>query len=193
MMRREPGRTAASAATAGANGGPLVMDKQRNTGILLIVLGAIFLFGQFVDVGRFAWPFFVIVPGVALLAWAFLGGRGAAGLAVPGSIVTTVGLILLVMNTTNTFEAWSYAWGLVIAGVGFGVFLHGALLHDTKRQRDGMRTVMTGLVLFAAFGIFFQYLIFGDMWGTWVGQWLLPLILIGGGVYMLAERNRTAP
>ncbi|MBA2668020.1 MAG: hypothetical protein H0U69_13410 [Trueperaceae bacterium] len=168
------------------------MDKQRGVGILLIILGAIFLFGRFVNLGAVLWPFFVIAPGVALLVWAFLGGRSAAGLAVPGSIVTTVGLILMVMNATNTFEAWSYAWALVVASVGVGTFLYGSLVTDAKRQRDGLRTAAAGLVMFAAFGIFFQFLVFGDRWGTWVGQWLLPLLLIGGGVYMLYRQQRPA-
>jgi hypothetical protein len=165
------------------------MDKQRGIGILLIVLGALFLLGRAVDIGAFAWPLFVIAPGVALLAWAFLGGKGSAGLAMPGSIVTTVGVILFVMNVTNTFEAWSYAWALVLASVGVGNFLFGSLIKDEKRQHDGIRTMVLGLVLFAAFGVFFQFLIFGQMWGSWVGQWLLPLILIGGGVFMLYRRR----
>jgi hypothetical protein len=168
------------------------MDKQQGVGILLIILGALFLFGQFVNVGSFLWPFFVIIPGLVLLAWAFVGGRGAAGLAIPGSIVTTVGLILLVMNATNTFEAWSYAWALVVASVGVGTFLYGALTTDAKRQRDGIRTVTAGLVMFAAFGIFFQFLVFGNMWGSWLGQWLLPLLLIGGGAYMLYRQRQPA-
>jgi hypothetical protein len=169
------------------------MDKTRGVGILLIILGTLFLFGQFVDVGSLLWPFFVLVPGIVLLAWAFIGGRGAAGLAVPGSIVTTVGLILVVMNATGTFEAWSYAWALVVAAVGVGTYIQGTLVTDAKRQRDGLRTVTAGLVMFAAFGIFFQFLVFGDMWGTWVGQWFLPLLLIVGGVLMLYLQRRRTP
>lgn len=169
--------------------GSMTMDRGRGVGILLIALGALFLIGQFVDVGRVVWPFFVMAPGVALLAWAFVGGRGAAGLAVPGSIVTTVGLILFVMNATNTFYAWSYAWALVLASVGAGTFLYGSLVHDEKRQRDGLRTVSIGLVLFAVFGVFFQFVVFGNMWDSWLTGWLLPLLLIGAGVYLIYARR----
>jgi hypothetical protein len=169
------------------------MDRQRGIGIALVVLGAFFLLGQFVDVGAFAWPFFVIVPGLVLLVAAFVGGRSAFPLAIPGSIVTTVGIILFVMNATNTFEAWAYAWGLVVAAAGFGTFLLGALQHDEKKQRDGLRTTWIGLVLFAAFGAFFQFFVFGNMGGTWIGQWLLPLALIAAGVALLyARRQRSA-
>jgi hypothetical protein len=166
------------------------MDKQRGLGILLIILGALFLFGRFVNVGSFVWPFFVIVPGVALLAWAIVGGRSVAGLAVPGSIVTTVGLILLVMNATNTFEAWSYAWALVVASVGLGTYIYGTLITDVKRQNDGIRTITAGLVMFAAFGIFFQFLVFGNLWGSWVSQWLLPLLLIALGAFLLLQQRQ---
>jgi hypothetical protein len=46
-------------------------------GVLLMVLGALFVVVQAVgfDLGRFAWPFFVIVPGLAVLG---------AGLAATG-------------------------------------------------------------------------------------------------------------
>ena len=45
-------------------------------GLLLIVLGVLFLIGQMinVDVEQLAWPFFVIVPGI--LVFFFALGRG---------------------------------------------------------------------------------------------------------------------
>ncbi len=70
--------------------------------LLLIGLGLLFLLLQFVplDLGRNAWPFFIIIPGLLFFAGMALGGRDAARLAIPGSIVTMVGLILLYQNTT---------------------------------------------------------------------------------------------
>ena len=46
-------------------------------GGLLILLGALFLLTQFVDVDVFhySWPFFIIVPGLLLFTLAVLGGR----------------------------------------------------------------------------------------------------------------------
>jgi len=67
-------------------------------GGLLVLIGVILLVGQFVhlDLGRYGWPFFIIVPGFALLVGA-LAGRGVIGEgpAIAGSIVAVTGLFLL--------------------------------------------------------------------------------------------------
>lgn len=166
-------------------------DRDKVIGIALIVLGALFLIGRSVDFGRFGWPFFVLVPGLIMLASAFMGRRDAAGLAVPGAIVTTIGLIMFVLNGTGRWEAMAYCWALIVAGAGAGNFIFGALTKDHARERDGLRTVYTGLILFAVFGVFFEFLIFDGFGG--VGRWLIPLVLIGAGVYMLFLRDPQSP
>lgn len=170
-------------------------DRNQIIGIVLIVLGILVLLARTADVGWLGWPLFVLLPGLALLAWAFLGGERATALAIPGSIVSTVGLILYVQNIGDYFQSWSYAWGLVVSGVGAGVFLHGALHDDRARERAGLRLVTIGLVLFAAFGAFFEFFVFGDWAGTWVGRWLVPLALIAAGLVLWARRGggRTEP
>ncbi len=166
-------------------------DRDKIIGIALIVLGALFLIGRGVDFGRFGWPIFVLLPGIILLASAFMGRREAAGLAVPGAIVTTIGLIMFVLNGTDRWEAMSYCWALIVAGAGAGNFIFGALTQDHARERDGLRTVYIGLLLFAVFGVFFEFIIFDGFGG--VGRWLIPLVLIGAGVYMLFFRDPQSP
>lgn len=168
-------------------------NRNQGIGIVLIVLGILVLIGRSVDLGNVLWPFFVLIPGAVLLAIAFLGNRDAAGLAVPGSIVTVIGLILFVQALTGYFESWAYAWALIPAGAGFGTFLQGALTGDHARERDGMRVVTWGLTLFAAFGAFFEFFIFDGWARGWIGRWLLPLALIVGGVALLAQRRREDP
>jgi hypothetical protein len=168
------------------------MDRNRTTGIVLIALGALFLLAQFGQLGAFLWPLFVITPGVALLIWAFMGGRSASGLAIPGSIVSMVGIILLIQALTNRFETWSYAWGLIVAAAGVGTWLHGTLTDDEKLTRDGMKTASTGLVLFAAFGVFFEFVINIGGRSSFAGTWLVPLLLIGAGVFLLWRKRTTA-
>ena len=165
------------------------MDRQRTTGIVLVALGALFLLAQFGQLGTFLWPLFVVAPGVALLIWAFMGGKDATGLAIPGSIVSMVGLILLIQTLTGRFDTWAYAWGLIVAAVGVGTWLHGTLSEDDKLTRDGLRTATTGLVMFAAFGVFFEFVIgLGGRSGGF-GSWLVPVLLIGAGVYLLWRRR----
>lgn len=158
-------------------------------GVLLVVLGIFFLLAQFVNVdwGSVAWPFFIIVPGALLLAAAAVGGKGAAGLAIPGSIVTTVGLILFVQNLTGRFESWAYAWGLVLTAVGVGQYLRGQWAGEEAARQSGLRFGALGLLLFLLFGIFFELFIFNQI--PLLQNWW-PLILIGIGVFLLVRQRR---
>ena len=112
----------------------------------------------------------------------------AAPLAIPGTIVSTVGLILFYQNATGRFESWSYAWGLILAAVGVGIALTGSLQDNAKQQREGRQLASLGLALFAAFGLFFELFVFrGFAIGVW--RYLLPLVLIGGGLYLLVRQR----
>lgn len=166
-------------------------NRNQIAGIVLVVVGLLFLLGRgfgAVDFGQIAWPFFVLIPGLLLLGSAFLGARRNAPMAVPGSILTTIGLILLVMNITGYWQAWAYAWALVSVGVGVGNLIYGALSENPAREQDGMRTIYVGLVMFAVFGVFFEFLIWGGLGGSL--RWLLPLLLIGGGVFLLLRKDQ---
>ena len=73
----------------------------------LIVVGLIALAMTYADLdpgrwlGGSGWTLFVIVPGVLLLASGLLTDRPAAlGLTIAGSIVITIGLLLLAMDQT---------------------------------------------------------------------------------------------
>jgi len=164
------------------------MESPRRLGLLLVLVGLVFLLAQVG--GGTAWPLFVLVPGVAMLAVALGGPRSRAGLAVPGSIVSTVGLILLVQAATGTFQTWSYAWGLVLAGVGVGTFLQASIEENGPGQREGVRLAVLGLILFAAFGAFFELLVFGGVLRGALG-WLVPLALIFAGVWLLRRQRIT--
>ena len=76
---------------------PNESTRSRNivtlVGLLLIVLGVLFLIGRMisVDVERLAWPFFVIVPGVLVFLFSLVRGNQAGErLAMVGSAVTMV-------------------------------------------------------------------------------------------------------
>lgn len=166
-----------------------MQDRKQVLGIVLIVLGLLFLLGRGLDFGALAWPLFVLVPGLILLGTAFMGRRDVAGLAIPGSIVTTIGLILLVLNLTDYWQAWAYCWALIAAGAGLGTFIHGALTNDPVKERDGLRAAYVGLALFAGFGAFFEFFIWGG--ASLIIRWLLPLALVGGGVFLLLRREGT--
>ncbi len=163
-----------------------MMRLNRQVGVGLVVIGVILLLARLTDVsfGEFGWPFFILIPGLILLAAAF-GGRGVATLAVPGSIVTTIGLINFVQNATDSFETWAYAWALVVAAAGVGQYLQGYLTNNEGLKSRGAHTTWLGLLFFACFGVFFELFIFGGLGGGFVSRYLLPVLLVIAGVVLL--------
>jgi len=143
-------------------------------GALLIAVGAGFLASQLfnVDLGRYGWPGFVIVPGVLMLGVGLAIPREAGlGLAVPGSIVTVVGLVLAFQEATGAWASWAYAWALVAPGsVGIALVLYGILHRHPDLVDAGARTAAVGLGLFVGFGLFFE-----NVLGLDNGQSVTPL------------------
>lgn len=158
-------------------------------GAILLVVGGLLLAGQFVEIrlAQFGWPFFVILPGLAFFVGMALGGREAGGLAIPGSIITTVGLILLYQNTTNHWESWAYVWALIPTAVGVGTIIMGLWTGSPEQRRDGARLTGLGAVMFLIGLAFFETFIFqrgGDLL-AYAG----PAALIVLGLIILVGRG----
>ncbi len=67
----------------------------------------------------------VIGIGVVILVLGLFVNR-EQGMVIGGTVVTTVGLVLLYQNTTGRWESWAYAWALVgPAASGLGMALWG--------------------------------------------------------------------
>ena len=129
-------------------------------GIVLIVLGALTLVGRALQVDLFGigWPVLVIAPGVALFAVAVaIGGAAGVAAAVPGGIVTMVGVVLAVQSATGLWATWAYAWALVApGGVGAGLLVYGIIAGQRDVARTGLPILLTGVGLFLGFGLFFE-------------------------------------
>jgi len=157
-------------------------------GVALIGLGALFLAQEVFDL-RFLdwlWPLFVIGFGGLFFAGMVAGGKATGPLAIPGSIISVIGLILLVMNWTDHWEGWAYAWGLIVAGVGLGLFIWGWYGGQPELRRSGLAVMQTGLFLFLIFGAFFELLIFQSFAAA---SWVWPVVLIGLGLWLLLTRS----
>jgi hypothetical protein len=159
-------------------------------GLALIGLGVLFLLQQFFDlrIWDWLWPLVIMAFGGLFFAGMAAGGRGtgAGALAIPGSIITGIGLMMFVMNLTDRWEAWAYAWGLIVAFVGVGLAINGWWSGQPGLRRSGWALARTGLFLFLVFGAFFELLIFGS---ADAGNWLWPVILIGLGLWLLVRRS----
>ena len=159
-------------------------------GLLLVAAGLIFLAEQVfhINIAGFTWPLIIVAFGAAFFVGMLLGGKTLGGLAVPGSIITGVGLILLVQNTLNLWESWSYAWALVICFVGIGLLIYGSYSGLPSVKASGWRTLRVGTILFLIFGGIFGF--FFSLTGAYGNKaslfWAVALIIVG--LVMLAER-----
>ncbi len=149
-------------------------------GVILILVGGIFLLTRLVPGLELVigWPWIVIGVGALLVVMGML--LGAPDMAVPGCVVGGIGGILYYQNLTQDWDSWAYAWALIPAFVGVGMLL-AALLGGKSRGavREGIRTLLVGLVLFVVFGSFFGAFSFlGLYW---------PLLLVAAGVLILIE------
>lgn len=167
-------------------------------GLLLIGAGVVFLAMQWYDVqlpfdlGRVGWPLFIIAPGVLLLlVGLFLPVLPGARLAIAGSIVTTVGLILAYQSSVSHYASWAYAWALVGPGaVGAGMMLWGGLHLRRDMIRGGLAALGIGLVLFLVGFAFFEGVLNlgGDRGLAPLGRQALPVALIVAGFLVIATR-----
>lgn len=154
-------------------------------GALLIGFGLLSLVDRlFTTVNwGFLWPFSIIGFGALFFVGMFATGKNAAALAVPGSIVGGIGLVLLFQNLTQHWESMSYFWTLIIIFVGLGIYLMGWYGEEANQRYAGMRLMKVGVILFIIFGAFFEMLFssFNDM--------VFPVLLILLGAYLVLARS----
>lgn len=171
-------------------------------GIMLVVGGGVVLAARLLDVtiGPHAWPLWIVVPGAALLVGSFaVPGRGGLGMAIPGAILTMVGLVLWVQDSYGVYATWAYAWALVApTAPGLAMLLHGLVQRDGELTADGLRTTLVGLALFIGFALFFEGVV--GLSGHRVENLdeVLPYAAIGLGLLLIVlsmlggRRRRTA-
>jgi hypothetical protein len=164
-------------------------QHERNTralGLLLLGVGAWILIARFIhiDLGSWLWPFWIIVPGGLIIALGFRDThRSNEGLVIFGSIVAVTGIILFVQNITGQWQSWAYAWALLFPGsIGLGQYLWGKRTGNAAAVRSAGKTIQVAVVLFIAFGIFFEVVlgISGFRLGA-AGRIVVPVLLIAAG------------
>lgn len=175
------------------------MSNNRNLGALLVgamligfgllsFLGQIFRGFHFWD---YVWPSIIVGFGALFFVGMFAGGKSVAGLAIPGSIITTIGLMLFVQNLTGHWASWAYGWTVILMSVGLGIFLMGAWQDSQPTRQAGLGVLKVGAVMFVLFGAFFEMIFsFGR---TGVSSYLFPLALMALGVYLVVTRSGLLP
>jgi drug/metabolite transporter (DMT)-like permease len=168
------------------------MDTNRNRGglvigIILIIVGVLALFGRaftFINWDNL-WPLVIVGVGAAFFIGMVLGGKSAGGLAVPGSILVTIGLILLVINFTEQWTAWAYAWALIICGIGVGVVINGYWSDQPELRKRGFDTIRSGVILFLIFGVIMGFIFSVTGVTNWGNLLLWGVLLALVGLYLL--------
>ena len=132
-------------------------------------------------IGAWGWPFFIIVPGVVLLALAlFPTPPRGVGFATAGAVVTTVGSILLYQWRTGHWESWAYAWALIPLFVGVALVLYGLLVRERGMVGNGLWMAAIAALLFTAGAWFFEGIFAGEARPTDLAQWWpLGVVILG--------------
>lgn len=159
-------------------------------GVILIGAGLIFLIGELTGIASFGllWPLVIIGIGIAFFIGMYLGGKSASALAIPGSILVMIGLILLVQNAFDLWLTWSYSWALIIVAVGIGLVIHGAYSERADLRASGVNLIHIGLGIFVIFGIILS--VFWSAIGVSnQGYGIFGLLLVVFGAYLLLQRS----
>lgn len=161
-------------------------------GLILIGVGAVFLVDQLfdLDLAFFSWPLLFILAGLLFFAAMWIGGLHFAFLAIPGSILVVMGLILLYQNTFDHYESWAYAWALIFPGaVGLGLLIQAAWSGNATLRRSGRGLLVAGLLIFLVAGTFFELALnISGFARTDISRIVWPTLLILGGVYLLLRQ-----
>ena len=157
-------------------------------GTLLIAFGVLVFLGEIFKSTIFnLWPLFIIAGGLMFFIAMFVAGKSTGYLAIPGSIISMVGLILFYQALTNRWETWSYAWALIPLSVGIGMWIFGRYSNLPELCSSGRQTINVGLILFVVFGVFFELLI-GISGSNRNNELLWPLALVALGIYLMFSR-----
>jgi DNA-binding CsgD family transcriptional regulator len=155
---------------------------------VLIGIGAVLLaMTIFVDGSlNIALPLVFLMLGCAFFILVSAVGQKwfwAALLYIPGSLLLAFGVIFLLNVLTNDWNAWAYAWLLLVAGLGLGMLL-------ANRQQTWPQVIsLVGFSLLVS-GITF-FALFGAITGGLFIQVMAPILLILGGLVLYWLRLET--
>lgn len=154
-------------------------------GALLIGFGLLALIVRLVpglDMGNL-WPLFIIAFGALFFVAMAAIGKNGAPFAIPGTIISGIGLILLYQALTDNWESMSYFWTFIVFFVGLGIYLMGWYGGDANQKKSGAGVMKVGVILFIIFGAFFE-MIFSEF-----SNLLFPVLLILLGGYLVLSRS----
>lgn len=156
-------------------------------GLILIGLGILFfLFNIIPGLNAAAlWPMIFLILALGFFAPPLLWPKareGLAGLFIPGAIMLMLGVIFFYDTLTNDWASWAYAWTLIPGGVGLGLWL-GSWYGNWGKDSMAVGQWMLAISVLV-FGLF------GTLFGSPVLKVAGPILLIVGGVLLMARSFR---
>lgn len=151
----------------------------RIASLVIVAAGVLFLGLNIILEGKidFTLPLIFLTLGPAFIMLAFaLRDRWqyAPIFFIPGGLLSAFGIIFLLNVLTNDWNAWSYAWLLLLTGAGIGTAL--AAIQIPLRKEflfGGLWTAVGSITLFG---------VFGAIAGGWVIRIFAPLLLLCAGL-----------
>ncbi len=167
------------------------MDTNRNNigaligGALLIGIGLLSLLSRiYTDIDwSLLWPVSIIGFGALFFIAMFATGKNGAAFAIPGTIITGIGLVVLFQNITQHWTTMSYIWTLIVIFVGLGIYIMGRYSGDANQRRSGAKVMKIGIILFIVFGTIFETLF------SSLNNIVFPILLILLGGYLVLSRS----
>jgi DNA-binding CsgD family transcriptional regulator len=152
--------------------GKIISTVLVGAGVLLLGLSLIPGVGMKITLPLVFW-----MSGAALILMVFFlsPNYGWAGyLFIPGCVLLALGIIFLLNVISGDWNAWAYAWLLILAGIGVGVLLAGRrIAWPWQINLAGMGLVVVGTGFFVTFGA---------LTGGLFIQIMAPILLIAGGL-----------
>ncbi|MHB8063206.1 MAG: LiaF transmembrane domain-containing protein [Ruminiclostridium sp.] len=168
-------------------------NKRKGTmiiGLVLILIGIVFLLNNFgifeiyfdiFDIGFLFsnfWPLFIIVIGLIFHYSFFTGKTSDAGLLVPGGILLVIGITC---QLSAVFGLWEYLWPGFVLSVSVGLFE----LYIFGSKEKGL---LIPVFILGGLSLIFFTMSLGRIWV--LRTYLIPLILILGGLLIVAKNRR---
>jgi hypothetical protein len=151
-------------------------------GLILIALAVVLILGKLGVIGflgNLFWPIFVLLPGL-LFHVLFFGRILPVGVLVPGGMLITYSLMFFFCNIFG-WGSMVFLWPGFIFGVAVGLYE----LHIFNRNSP--RGTFTAAWLLAVISIVF----FAITFLFTVSSYVIAVVLIGIGLWMLLRRKRT--
>ena len=162
--------------------GKHIFNWQAFLGVGLVLTGGLFLAEQLLGIRIMAyfWPLLIVLFGLTFFVGMLVAGKKGAGLAIPGTVITTLGILFLIQNTFNLWTTWTYAWALLTSAVGLGMLImNGYLKREGLRRAAGV-VIAVGLISFVVFGVLFEVILNISGANIYSGVFLgVGLILLG--------------